>query len=387
MKKILSLFLIICLLFTISACGVENQASETTNINDKTDDPTSSSSNFDEKDITSTFIATVIEQSSPLLVQTDDPDMLRCADRFHVSLPDDAKAEDFKVGDVIEITFRGSISEIYPARISDVVSICLISRPGYPQPIEFFARILNISGQTLFIHGDIENCCEYLGYAYLQKDISANGYAKGDYVALTFSGMIMESYPPQIHVNAIRALTEKEIAELPELEEQRICLQYIGKDDTKIIGICMDKAYAVSLSDFENIPEMTFGNYFTVIYEEMLPSIEPTQLLFIKDLYRCDENGTPLETSSELPDDDSIESLYRFKATVLGKGEHSILVKTDDEQMLRSSDQYWVSLPEGVLGENFEIGEEVEISFAGLIGESYPAQIDASTVFAIAYEE
>ena len=298
MKKILSFFLAVCLIFAVTACGAEDQPLETFGVNDGTVD--SSSAALGEKDISSTFTftATVVRKGAPLLVQTDDPDMLRCADRFTVSLPDGMDADDFKVGDVIEITFRGSILETYPAQIPDVLSIRHISHTEQPQAMVFFARILD-EGRSLFVHGNMGSMGgDYSGWANLPKEISADDYKKGDYVAITFPGYIMETYPPQINVTSIRHLTETEIVNFlgsVKPEEKRIRLQYMGTDEGKIIGICEDRAYAIALSELEEIPEMTFGDYFTVVYEERLPGTVPTLLLFVKALYLSDEYGNRIE--------------------------------------------------------------------------------------------
>ena len=164
----------------------------------------------------------------------------------------------------------------------------------YPEAVTFFARILESQGRSLFVIGNFWNST-YHGYAYLPEDISSDDFKKGDYVAITFPGLVMETYPPMIHITEIRHLDKMELSNLPKEEEHCMRLEYMGKDDTKIIGICMDKAYAIPLSEFENIPDMNFGDYFTVIYEETRPGIEPTQILFIKDLYLSDENGAPIE--------------------------------------------------------------------------------------------
>ena len=282
MKKFLSLILIFCLILMMVACGAANQTEET-------------SSNDGAKQ-TTMFEATILQVSgSYLLVQTDDPNMLRCSDQFELTLPEGVSGDGFVIGDVIEIEFHGSILEVYPARISNVISVRNISASKYPERVTFFARILSGGNRSLYVKGDAGHFGMYSGLAHLPKDISGEEYRKGDYVAITFPGYIMESYPPQINIISIRHLTEFEIAKFPEAEEKSIRLQYMGRDETRVIGICNDQAYAISPDEFENIPEMVFGDYFTVVYEELLLSMDPVQILFIKELYLSDENGNCIE--------------------------------------------------------------------------------------------
>lgn len=158
----------------------------------------------------------------------------------------------------------------------------------------FIARILDV-GRTLYVRGNANAFGMYSGFAHLPNDISEENFQKGDYVSITFPGLIMESYPPQIGITSIRHLTKAEIAELPKIDEKEIRLEYMGQDETEIIGICMGQVYSVSLKDFENIPAMTYGDYFSVVYEERLEGIESIKLLFIKDLYLSDEYGNCIE--------------------------------------------------------------------------------------------
>ena len=92
------------------------------------------------------------------------------------------------------------------------------------------------------------------------------------------------------------------------------------------------------------------------------------------------QNKNHSESSSDIIRYDPEKNAYTFKATVLQTGERSILVKTDDPQMLRSSDQYWVSLPENISGKDFRKGDVLQINFDGIIMETYPAQINASEI-------
>jgi hypothetical protein len=219
MKKILSLLLIFCMIFAITACNTENQSQETTTGHDTDTEATSTSTGATS-------------------------------------------------------TTAGNVDE--------------------PEEETFFARILEIHGHSLFVRGELWGR-EFAGTAHLPQDISTEDYKKGDYVAITFPGIVMESYPPQIGVNAIRHLDKMELSKLPKEQEHRMCLQYMGQDETKITAICMDRVYFITLTEYEAIPEMTYGDYFVVIYEELRPYAGPAQILFIKELYLSDENGAPIE--------------------------------------------------------------------------------------------
>ncbi len=164
-----------------------------------------------------------------------------------------------------------------------------------PEEETFFARILEIRGHSLFVRGEMWGS-EFAGTAHLPQDISTEDYKKGDYVSITFPGIVMDSYPPQINVITIRHLDRMELSKLPKEEEHRMRLQYMGKDETKITAICMDRVYYIALTEYENIPEMTYGDYFSVVYEELRPfGGGPSQILFIKELYLSDESGAPIE--------------------------------------------------------------------------------------------
>lgn len=103
-------------------------------------------------------------------------------------------------------------------------------------------------------------------------------------------------------------------------------------------------------------------------------------LCFVFLLGACGVDKQQNENPSEDPTNHDEEYTYTFEATVLQTGASSILVQTDDTQMLRSSDQYWTYLPEGVTGEDFAVGDTVKITFDGMIRETYPAQIDALAI-------
>ena len=99
-------------------------------------------------------------------------------------------------------------------------------------------------------------------------------------------------------------------------------------------------------------------------------------LCFVFLLASCANVGD--ETSSS--DTKAWKYPYIFEAEVLDVFSKSLLVKTDDPRMLSSSDQYRVSLPEGVSAEDFFVGDRIMIQFDGTIRETYPAQIDALVI-------
>ena len=97
--------------------------------------------------------------------------------------------------------------------------------------------------------------------------------------------------------------------------------------------------------------------------------------------------NTTNDSSANISTYDPDANRYTFRATVLATYEHSLLVLTDDQQMLRSCDQYRLSLPEGVSGNDFKKDDIVEITFDGIIRESYPAQIDAIEIHVVTQKQ
>ena len=71
--------------------------------------------------------------------------------------------------------------------------------------------------------------------------------------------------------------------------------------------------------------------------------------------------NTTNDSSDNISTYDPDANRYTFRATVLATYEHSLLVLTDDQQMLRSCDQYRLSLPEGVSGNDFKKDDIVVI--------------------------
>ncbi len=76
-----------------------------------------------------------------------------------------------------------------------------------------------------------------------------------------------------------------------------------------------------------------------------------------------------------------IEENATFSANVLEVDKQYILVKPlEGEQELNSSDRIRVSLRDGDSGvfEEISVGDTVEITYDGVIAESYPAQINGA---------
>lgn len=76
-----------------------------------------------------------------------------------------------------------------------------------------------------------------------------------------------------------------------------------------------------------------------------------------------------------------IESNQTFSATVLEKSTDYVLVEPlEGEDELKSSDKISVSLKEdnSQVFEEIQVGDTVEITYDGLIAESYPAKIDSA---------
>ena len=156
MKKILSFFLIFCLICTLTACDTEEPANDTSSHSSQSETTTDTSEKTDghtsESEQIHTFTATISEVwGKVILVKTDDENMLRCADRFEVSLPEGISSEDFAVGDIVEIDFCYPILEIYPARITKVSDIRHIVRKTTNLDIK--VKVMAIDGDTYTVMG------------------------------------------------------------------------------------------------------------------------------------------------------------------------------------------------------------------------------------------
>ena len=163
MKKILSLFLVFCLILTITACDTEKISDETSTENgtttesemttESTIDTSSADSNLmEEMYQVYSFTATVIYNEWYLQVQTEDEQMRLTAEDFIISLPDGCVLEDFAIGDIVEITFRYPILET--AQITDVLEIRHIVRKTTYLNIK--VKVTAINGDTYTVMGMTE---------------------------------------------------------------------------------------------------------------------------------------------------------------------------------------------------------------------------------------
>ena len=162
-------------------------------------------------------------------------------------------------------------------------------------PILFKARIAFSSGQSFYAKGfQDENGREtFTGYVYFPAEIDLTDYKDGDYVEIGYDGWAMETYPLQANALSIRHLTEEEIVEI-QMDEKTctLTLQYMGRDENELIGIS-STAYSIDLDTLENIPDMNFKDYFTVVYDGTKCSffISATRIPFVKEIYRSDSRG------------------------------------------------------------------------------------------------
>ncbi len=107
MKKCKTVLSVLLILALITACGKEGTAD-------------GASASF-------TFQATVLEAGdAQILVEpVSGSAELSSADQIYVSNPD---AVALQVGDVVEITYDGSIMETYPAQLGEVYSIEIVAQ-------------------------------------------------------------------------------------------------------------------------------------------------------------------------------------------------------------------------------------------------------------------
>ena len=195
MKKILSLLLIFCLIFTLTACDtektVDNTSSQSSQSETTTDTSETSGGQITDLDSIHTFDATILEvRNNTLLVETNDENMLRYADRFEVSLPDDVSYEDFAVGDIVVIDFRYPILEVYPARITNVSDIrhVVLKKTS----LDITVKVIAVDGDTYTVMGLTE------GYEREFLIISeAQNWEIGEelYVRYQYRGGYSEEYP------------------------------------------------------------------------------------------------------------------------------------------------------------------------------------------------
>ena len=92
------------------------------------------------------------------------------------------------------------------------------------------------------------------------------------------------------------------------------------------------------------------------------------------------------EADTEAPDaaPDKETAAKQFTATVLEIGEMWIMVEPLVGQWIRSSaDRIVVSLPQGRSYEQFSVGSRVEVTFEGVVQESYPARVTAFDIVTV----
>lgn len=203
----------------------------------------------------------------------------------------------WKVGNEFHIvsSFRGSYTDTHPTVIENIT----FAIQNNPDPILFKARITFSSGQSFYAKGfHDENGREtFTGYVYFPADIDLTDYKDGDYVEIGYDGWAMETYPLQANALSIRHLTEEETEEIRKDEKTyTLTLQYMGQDEYELIGIA-STAYSIDPDTLENIPDLNFKDYFTVVYDgTKCPFLAyTTRLPFVKEIYRSDSRGNRID--------------------------------------------------------------------------------------------
>lgn len=198
MKKILSLllalvFTLVCLTSCTTVSDTEKLSDETSSQSEATTDTSETSDGQTEKsNDVYTFTATVLEvwSAKALVVETDDENMLRCADQFEISLPDGVVSEDFAIGDIVEIDFRYPFLEVYPARIPNVLDVRHIVRKT--TNLDITVKVTAIDGDIYTVMGLTE------GYQREFQIIRENeNWEIGEelYVRYQYRGGYSEEYP------------------------------------------------------------------------------------------------------------------------------------------------------------------------------------------------
>ena len=76
-----------------------------------------------------TFKGTILEinKNSILMEPLEGEDILKSSDRISIGIKDIELPENLLEGDIIEITYSGGVMESYPAQISDIISIKIVT--------------------------------------------------------------------------------------------------------------------------------------------------------------------------------------------------------------------------------------------------------------------
>lgn len=82
-----------------------------------------------------TFKGTVLEinENSILMEPLEGEGILKSSDRISIGIKDIELPENLLGGDIVEVTYSGEVMESYPAQISDIISIKIVTDPVEPR--------------------------------------------------------------------------------------------------------------------------------------------------------------------------------------------------------------------------------------------------------------
>lgn len=119
MKKIFQMITAIVMVLTLaSGCG-DTESSNTGSEGDV--------SRFEKASV---FTATIteVEDETVLVTPEEGAEELKSSDSFRLAVKDMPASYEPQVGDVIEITYTGTISEIYPAELDDIKTVTVVKQ-------------------------------------------------------------------------------------------------------------------------------------------------------------------------------------------------------------------------------------------------------------------
>ncbi len=184
MKKLLAFLLSMALIFTLCACA-DNDI------------------DTNENEGSGSFYAKVSYVFDNAKLKVDALTVMNGKDDAHtgsfvIRPPKNDTKIDFKVGDIVMITYSGTIAEIYPPSIT-AETITLVSPEGSTST--FKANVLEVKRDNYYLIEPLEGTTERL--AASQIYVSMNSAPDtlpnvGDTVEILHSGYIMETFPAKI---------------------------------------------------------------------------------------------------------------------------------------------------------------------------------------------
>lgn len=150
-----------------------------------------------------TFTATVIGvEEKRLTVEARDGDDAAVSTGAMVVLLGEDENQEFKVGDVVKVTYNGQIMRSEPAQVF-AISIELVSSVDTVESETFTATVTEVGDKRLTVEirdGDELGGLSGTVVVLLGEDKTFN---VGDKVKVTYSGQVMMSEPPQVYATKI----------------------------------------------------------------------------------------------------------------------------------------------------------------------------------------